>query len=64
MNLHLAEIARNVAPDAHAALIVDRAGWHITDKLAIPPNITTVPLSAKCPEPNPAENVWQFLRDN
>src|ERR1019366_347062 len=64
MNLLLAEIAKNVAPDAHAALLVDRAGWHMTDKLLIPPNITLVPLPAKCPELNPAENVWQSLRDN
>ena len=58
MNLLLAEIAKNVAPDAHAALLVDRAGWHMTDKLVIPPNITLVPLPAKCPELNPQENVW------
>ena len=64
MNLQLAEIAKNVAANAHAVLIVDRAGWHMTDKLAIPPNITIVPLPAKCPELNPTENVWQFLRDN
>ena len=28
MELHLAEIARTVATDAHALLIVDGAGWH------------------------------------
>ncbi len=64
MNLLLAEISKTVAPDAHAALVVDRAGWRMTDKLVVPPNITLVPLPAKCPELNPAENVWQFLRDN
>lgn len=64
MSLLLAEIAKNVAANAHAVLIVDRAGWHMTDKLAIPRNITIVPLPAKCPELNPTENVWQFLRDN
>jgi hypothetical protein len=37
MNLLLAEIAKNVALDAHAALLVDRAGWHMTDKLVNPP---------------------------
>ena len=47
-----------------AALVVDRAGWHMTDKLVIPPNITLVPLPAKCPELNPAGDVWWFLRDN
>ena len=64
MNLLLAEIAKNVVPDAHAALLVDRAGWRITDKLVIPSNITLAPLPAKCPELNPAENVWRFPRDN
>ena len=28
------------------------------------PNVTPVPLTAKCPELNPVENVWQFMRDN
>ena len=64
MNLHLAEIAKNVAPGAHAVLLLDQAGWHMTDKLDLPANITIVPLPPKCPELNPTENVWQFLRDN
>ncbi len=64
MNLHLAEIARNVAKSAHAVLVVDQAGWHMTDKLAVPSNITILPLPPKCPELNPVENVWQFMRDN
>ncbi|HEY8126078.1 MAG TPA: IS630 family transposase [Methylocystis sp.] len=64
MNLLLVEISKAVAPGAHAALVVDRAGWHMTDKLVVPSNITLVPLPAKCPELNPAENVWQFPREN
>src|ERR1700729_756695 len=28
------------------------------------PNITLIRLPAKCPELNPQENVWQFMRDN
>jgi transposase len=64
MTLHLAEIARTVAPGAHAVLILDQAGWHRSDKLVIPANITLLPLPAKCPELNPVENVWQYLRDN
>jgi transposase len=64
MNLHLAEIARNIAPGAHAVVLLDQAGWHMTDKLNVPPNVTIMPLPAKCPELNPQENVWQFLRDN
>lgn len=64
MNLHLAEIASHVAPGAHAVLLMDQAGWHMTAKLTVPGNISIVPLPARCPELNPQENVWQFLRDN
>jgi len=53
MNLHLAEIAIAVAPGAHAVLLLDQAGWHLSDKLIVPPNITLVPLPPKCPKLNP-----------
>jgi len=64
MNLHLAEISASVAPGRHALLVVDQAGWHLSARLNVPNNITIVPLPAKCPELNPQENVWQFLREN
>jgi transposase len=64
MNLHLAEIAAAIAPGAHAALILDQAGWHLSDQLTMPSNITPVPLPPKCPELNPIENIWQYMRDN
>ena len=44
MNLHLAEIARAVAPGAHAVVLLDQAGWHTSKKLTVPPNITLMPL--------------------
>ena len=64
MTLHLAEIAQAVAPGAHAVLLLDRAGWHVSPKLRVPDNITLLPLPSRSPELNPVENVWQFLRDN
>ena len=64
MNLHLAEIAAAVAPGAHAVLLLDQAGWHTSSKLVVPTNITLVALPPKCPELNPTENVWEFMRDN
>jgi transposase len=64
MNLHLAEIEPQVKQGSHAVLLLDQAGWHLSTKLAVPGNITIVPLPPKCPELNPAENIWQFLRDN
>jgi transposase len=64
MALHLVEIAQAVAPGAHAVVLLDQAGWHLSNRLKVPANITLVPLPAKAPELNPVENVWQFLRDN
>ena len=64
MNLHLQEISRGVAPGAHAALIFDGAGWHTTDKLELPENITPVCLPPYAPELNPTENIWECLRKN
>jgi transposase len=64
MALHLAEISRTVAPGAHAILILDQAGWHVSAKLEVPANITLMPLPPKSPELNPVENIWQFIRGN
>ncbi len=64
MSLHLTEISLAVAPGAHAVVLMDQAGWHMTGKLDVPANISIVALPAKCPELNPVENVWQFMRDN
>jgi transposase len=44
--------------------ILDQAGWHLSAGLVIPANITLLSLPAKCPELDPVENVWQFIRDN
>ena len=64
MGLHLTEISARVTPGKHCALLLDQAGWHTTGRLVVPSNITIVPLPAKCPELNPVETVWQFMRDN
>ena len=64
MNLHLAAISADVTPGGHALLLADQAGWHLSHTLVVPRNITIVLLPSKCPELNPQENVWQFIRDN
>lgn len=71
------KISLAVAPGAHAVVLVDQAGWHTTNKLEMPGNISIIALPAKCPELNPAcakrrrfavarggENIWQFMREN
>lgn len=64
MELFLADLSARVAPGCHAALLLDQAGWHMSGRLRVPANITIMPLPAKCPELNPQENVWAFMRDN
>jgi len=64
MALHLEEISLAVAPEAHALVLLDQAGWHVSKTLPVPGNITLVPLPPKSPELNPVENIWQFMRDN
>lgn len=65
MNLHLAEISRQVTQGHHAVLILDGAGWHQPgDKLVVPANLSLLHLPPYCPELNPVENIWQYLRQN
>ena len=64
MNLHLAAISADVAPGATRCCCSTRPAGTSQHKLVVPDNITIVPLPPKCPELNPQENVWQFMRDN
>jgi len=64
MQMHLDEISRSVARRAHAVVLMDRAGWHSTDRLKVPNNLTIILLPSRSPELNPVENVWQYLRQN
>src|SRR6476659_3402453 len=48
MNLHLAEIATEIAPGKHAVLLLDQAGWHLSNRLVVPATITLMPLPPKC----------------
>ena len=64
MQMHLDEISCNVAAKAHGVVLMDRAGWHRSDKLKVPKNLTIILLPSRSPELNPVENIWQYLRQN
>ena len=64
MNHHLSEISSQVAADAHAVVILDRAGWHRSQGLVVPGNITLLELPSYSPELNPVERVWHYLRSH
>lgn len=62
MQLHLNEISKNVSKSYHAVIVMDKAGWHLANKLKIPKNITIIKLPPYSPELNPMEQVFQQLR--
>ena len=64
MNAFLEQFSRELPPDAHAAMILDRAAWHTAGLLKIPKNVTLVYLPPKSPELNPSENLWHYLRSH
>ena len=63
MSTFLTELARAVPAGTHAALVLDGAGWHVSDDLSVPPNLTLIHPPPYSPELNPVERVWEYLRD-
>ena len=64
MNRHLAEISDQVQPGGHAVIILDGAGWHRSNDLVIPANLSLVRLPPYSPELNSMENVFNYLKSN
>lgn len=62
MQLHLNEISKQIEEDYHAIILLDRAGWHTTEQIQLPKNLTLVPLPPYSPELNSMEQLWQQLR--
>jgi DDE superfamily endonuclease len=63
MGLFLAELSHSLPAGAHAALVLDGAGWHVSEDLVVPANLTLIRLPPYSPELNPVERVWEYLRD-
>ena len=57
MGVFLAELARAVPAGTHATLVLDGAGWHVSDDLTVPPNLTLIHPPPYSPELNPVERV-------
>lgn len=62
--IHLDKISRHVAASDHAVVLMDRAGWHGTDKPDVPKNLTIILLPPCSPKLNPVDKVRQYLRHN
>ena len=63
MNVFLEELSK-VNQDQKMLIIMDGAGWDKSDKLSIPNNIKNIILPPYSPELNPAEKLWQYIKDH
>lgn len=64
MQLHINEISLRVAANVHVALVVDGAGWHRANTIALPVNVSLHFLPPYSPELNPIERLWLWLKDH
>lgn len=65
MNIYLDEISHYLSnQNKEAVIIMDGAGWHKSHELKIPDNIKIEILPPYCPELNPVERLWQYIKDH
>jgi transposase len=64
VNVFLQQFSQRLAPDEHAVLLWDGAGFHRSHKLQMPENITPIQLPAYSPELNPIENLWHYVKSH
>ena len=62
MQLYLNEFCQ-IKPNELKVTIMDNAAFHHAKKLKIPLNIMPIFIPPYTPELNPAERVWQYLKD-
>lgn len=63
MSMFLGEVAKRHA-DEFVVMVMDQAGWHIAGDLTVPENMRVVLLPPYSPELNPAEHIWEALRED
>ena len=63
MSLFLAEVAQRHAKD-FIVMVMDQVGWHLAGDLAVPANMRLIYLPPYSPELNPAEHLWEAVRED
>ncbi len=63
MSRFLTELSAALAPEAHAVLVPDQAGWNGARALVVPDNLTLVPLPPYSAGLNSVERLWLYLRE-
>jgi hypothetical protein len=62
MSLFLAEVAQR-HPQDYILMVLDGAGWHRAQDLVVPDHMRLVFLPPYSPELNPAEHIWDEIRE-
>jgi len=60
MDIFLRQVSQDVR-DYFILMLVDQAGWHVSQKLPVPQNIRLIKLPPRSPELKPAEHIWEEL---
>lgn len=63
MSLFLAEVAQRHAEE-FVLMVMDQAGWHLASELIVPQNMRLLMLPPYSPELNPAEHLWEAVRED
>ena len=64
MNEHLRMISEEAGQNKHVVPVLDQAGWHVSETLKVPENITLLHLPPYSPELNPIERLWLYLKSH
>ena len=62
MKVFLEELSQ-AYPEDYLVVVMDRAAWHTGSRLTLPPNMCLEWLPPYSPECNPAEHLWDMLRE-
>jgi hypothetical protein len=64
MNCFLEEVSKRANNRTHIIMFVDGAGWHSSEDLVVPKNMTLYHLPPYSPELNPIERLWDYVKEN
>jgi hypothetical protein len=62
MSVFLAEVSQR-HPNEWMVMVLDGAGWHKAKRLKVPERMRLIPLPSWSPQLNPAEHVWDEVRE-
>jgi transposase-like protein len=62
MSMFLEEVAQRHSTE-FIVMVMDQAGWHLAGELTVPQNMRLIYLPPYSPELNPAEHLWDSLRE-